>query len=212
MVTYTTIVVPSSATLELITDGSTSGRYWKSDILGFPIISLPINQDFILGPFNSSTQFTVEILVGTGFSYVLAPGANITAEVSRAEAAEAAETSRAEAAEALNATAAARPYVATAHSADGAISVFTGTHTITKTSIALLTLAAPSAPQEGSTFTITNKTAYAHTVTATGLINKGDASSPYTTLTWPVYVGASITLVACNLHWNVVANNGVLFS
>jgi hypothetical protein len=71
------------------------------------------------------------------------------------------------------------------------------------------TLAAPSKAQNGLKLTITSQTAYAHVITATTLLADAVSGSPHTTATYAAYIGASITLVADNGLWNIVAAVGV---
>jgi hypothetical protein len=92
---------------------------------------------------------------------------------------------------------------------DGAITITPGTVKITKGSAAALTLAAPTAAQEGTFLTITSQTAFAHVVTATSLLGDGVSGSPHTTATFAAFIGATITLEAINLIWNVVSLKGV---
>lgn len=80
------------------------------------------------------------------------------------------------------------------------------------TALSSTTLAAPSAAQDGLRMTFTNQTAAAHVITATSLINDGVTGVPHTTLTFAAFAGASITLLAQNSLWNVVANNNVTVS
>ena len=77
-----------------------------------------------------------------------------------------------------------------------------------KTSAAAMTLAAPSLALNGITLTITSQTAFAHVLTATALINNGATGSPFTTVTFPAFPGASLTLEAQNGLWNVQASQG----
>lgn len=100
------------------------------------------------------------------------------------------------------------------YSSSGAISVASQTAVITKTgSLAAMTLAAPvaGAPsaggQDGTRIRITTTTAFAHTVTATTLINDGVTGVPHTTITFAAFAGASIELEAYNGLWQVVSSN-----
>ena len=91
--------------------------------------------------------------------------------------------------------------------ADGAIPIRSGYYVITKTgSAAALTLAAPTAAQAGTELIITSRTAFTHQITATGLLCNGGAAAPYNTATGAnAKIGASITLSADNLVWNVLS-------
>jgi len=98
---------------------------------------------------------------------------------------------------------------AVAYAANGAISVRDGTHAITKTSLAAMTLAAPSGV-DGMRILIVARTAFAHTVTITeGLGGRG---AGFTVLTFAA-VGDGIELQADNNHWVPVgAPYGVVIS
>ena len=81
---------------------------------------------------------------------------------------------------------------------------------ITKaTALATTTLAAPSADSNGVEFTITSMTAAAHVITATTLLGDAVSGSPHTTATFAAFIGATLTLVACNGLWNVKGSVGV---
>ena len=74
------------------------------------------------------------------------------------------------------------------------------------------TLAAPTAAQNGTRLTITAGTAYAHTITATGLLHDGVTGGAKTTATFAAFLGASIELVAYNEKWHVINKNLVTIS
>lgn len=86
----------------------------------------------------------------------------------------------------------------TVYTANGAITIMDGVHAIAKTSAAAMTLAPPTADEEGIRMVIVARTAFAHTVTITeGLGGKGAA---FDVITFAA-VGDSIELLADNLHW-----------
>lgn len=91
----------------------------------------------------------------------------------------------------------------TALAADGAIPIVSGTYKITKAGVAALTLAAPTAGEEGTRILVTSQTANAHVITATGLLEDGGGTEDIATFT--AGIGASIELVAINLKWHTVA-------
>jgi hypothetical protein len=94
--------------------------------------------------------------------------------------------------------------------ASGAIALVPGTVVITKTgSLAAMTLAAPTAAQDGLTITVTSATAFAHTITATSLIEDGVTGGAKTTATFAAFAGATIVLVAYNLKWHTVSLKAV---
>ena len=83
---------------------------------------------------------------------------------------------------------------------------------ITKAGVCALTLQAPDANSvmEGHEVTIYSDTAYAHTVTATGLYKTGTAS--VNLATYAAYAGASMTLIASGGGWVVKSSTGITFS
>lgn len=95
----------------------------------------------------------------------------------------------------------------TLYAADGAITIQSGTAVITKASAAAMTLAAPTSAQKGTTLTIVAGTAFAHVVTATGLIDDGTENGPLDEITLEPFVGACVTLRAYNLKWVLVSKN-----
>lgn len=105
------------------------------------------------------------------------------------------------------------------YAANGAISIAPQLGVITKTgSLAALTLAAPTAGsvasggQDNTKIVITSNTAFAHTITSTGLIQDGVTGGAKTTATFAAFAGATIELVAYAGKWNVVALNAVTIS
>lgn len=66
-----------------------------------------------------------------------------------------------------------------------------------------MTLAAPTAAQEGNVIQIWSDTAFAHTITATSLLAGGTALK--TTATFPAFRGAGISLRVCNLVYHVLS-------
>lgn len=97
--------------------------------------------------------------------------------------------------------------------ASGALSVSSGNYVITKAGVAAMTLAAPTAGvQDGMIIVLISDTAYAHTLTATSLLENGASGSPYTTATFGAYIGANITLRAYNGTWVVIAVSNVSLS
>jgi len=67
-----------------------------------------------------------------------------------------------------------------------------------------MTLAAPTAAQEGNIITIFSDTTNAHTLTATSLLANGTALK--TTATFPAFRGAGLILRACNGVYHVLSN------
>ncbi len=85
------------------------------------------------------------------------------------------------------------------------------TYVITKAGVAALTLAAPTATtDDGKVIVITNSTANAHTLTATGLFSTGTAT--VNLATFAAFAGSSITLMAYQAKWNVISLNAVVLT
>lgn len=99
--------------------------------------------------------------------------------------------------------------VVTTISGDGAITIAEGIVKLTKGSAAAITLAAPTAAQEGTTIRVISNSAFAHVITATGLLDDGVTGGSKNTATFGAFAGASIELVAINLKWSVLAKNVV---
>jgi hypothetical protein len=95
-------------------------------------------------------------------------------------------------------------------SASGAITIAPGTVVITKTgSLAAMTLDAPTVAQDGMLLTVTSSTAFAHTITATSLIDDGVTGGSKTTATFAAFAGASIVLMAYNGKWHTISLKAV---
>lgn len=94
-------------------------------------------------------------------------------------------------------------------SAAGALPVDARPVVVTNAGVTAMTLAAPTAAQDGMTKVITSNTAFAHTITATGLFQNGVTGGAKNTATFAAFPGASITVMAYNGKWNVLALNAV---
>lgn len=90
--------------------------------------------------------------------------------------------------------------------ANGAVDPAANAAKLNKTSAGAYTLVAPII--EGGLLTITSDTAFAHVVTATGLIQDGTGAAK-NTMTFPAFAGASIMLIGCGTKWNVISKNAV---
>jgi hypothetical protein len=95
----------------------------------------------------------------------------------------------------------------TAFVANGALTVTNGRKNLNKPSIGAYTLAAPA--NDGDTVTIFAGTAFAHVVTATGLLDNGVTGGAKNTLTFAAFVGSCARLFASNGHWIVQSLNNV---
>jgi len=85
--------------------------------------------------------------------------------------------------------------VVTTVTGDATLPNVTGIYVLTKGSAAAITLLAPTVAQIGTRLTIYGGSAFAHVVTATGLVDDGVTGGSKTTLTFGAFVGASITLI-----------------
>lgn len=95
--------------------------------------------------------------------------------------------------------------------ADGAIPVIAGFYEITKGSAAALTLAAPVAgTQDGMAISITSATAFAHVITATGLLQTGTAAVNVATCS--AFAGSSVSFRAYNGKWQVTSAVNITFT
>lgn len=96
--------------------------------------------------------------------------------------------------------------------ADGAVDPHTSKdYIITKAGVAAMTLAAPTAgTDDGITISIKSSTAFAHTLTATGLLQTGSANA--NVATFAAFAGAGLTLRAYNGKWLVLTQVGITFS
>jgi hypothetical protein len=93
--------------------------------------------------------------------------------------------------------------------ADGAIPVAPGLVLLSKAGVGAFTLAAPATNQNGLTLDITNTTANAHVITATGLIQDGVTGGAKITATFAAFAGSSLTLKAVAGKWHVFTKNVV---
>jgi len=94
---------------------------------------------------------------------------------------------------------------------DGAVPVRpSAAYVISKAGVAALTLAAPNiVGDQGVTISINSLTAFAHVLTATGLLLTGSAA--VNSATFAAFAGAGLTLRAVNGKWLVVSSIGVTF-
>lgn len=103
--------------------------------------------------------------------------------------------------------------VTDAYAANGAITVSGAplqVSKLTKGSAAAMTLAAPSAAQEGCVLIVSAQTAHAHTVTIAGGANGGSTATDVGTFGGAI--GDGFMAVAINEKWNIVSNSNVTFA
>lgn len=91
------------------------------------------------------------------------------------------------------------------------LSASTGNYALNEAAIETITVAAPVAGvQDGTVIRFVSNTAYAHVITMTGNLYNGGSGSPYNTATLAAYAGASISFMAYNGHWIVIASAGTV--
>lgn len=95
----------------------------------------------------------------------------------------------------------------TVYTGDAAIGLTVGKAVLTKGSAAAMTLAAPTAAQDGLTIVITSGSSYAHVITGTNLFWSGQTGGPYNKITLAAFIGASATVMAYNALWHVVSHS-----
>jgi len=111
-----------------------------------------------------------------------------------------------------------KPAVFLAGSADAIPAGVAGVYVVKTAGVDAMTLAAPTAAQEGNIIEVWSDTANAHTITATSLFANGTALK--TTATFPAFRGAGVVLAVRNLVYHVVngggtgeaATGGILFT
>jgi hypothetical protein len=84
------------------------------------------------------------------------------------------------------------------YTANGAITIYDGVARLAGTGARAMTLAAPTAGDEGTVLSVTAGTAQAHTLTITGGIGGRGAAVDVVTF---ANIGDTITLIATNLVW-----------
>lgn len=90
----------------------------------------------------------------------------------------------------------------TAYTANGAIALLSGLHVIEKTgSAAAMTVAAPTAAQDGTELTIIGNTDFAHVITFTGGTLLDGTTGANTTATLAAFKGSGVTVVARGTKW-----------
>lgn len=96
----------------------------------------------------------------------------------------------------------------TNYTADGAITIKSGVHTIAKTSAAAMTVAAPSS-QDGTKMTIITNTDFAHVITFTGATLLDGTTGANTTVTMTAFKGSSIVVIAVGTKWLLETSSNV---
>lgn len=100
---------------------------------------------------------------------------------------------------------------AVAYAADGAISPsYAHVAYLTKAGVGAYTLAAPA--RDNILLEVINRTANAHVVTATTLVDDGVTGGSKTTCTFAAFAGASMLLRSYGGKWNTVALKAVVIT
>jgi hypothetical protein len=93
---------------------------------------------------------------------------------------------------------------------------FSGVYNVEGAAIDAMTLGAPNLGNQsaggdsGKTIIISSGSAFAHTLTATGLLETGSAA--VNVATFAAFAGATLQLRAHKGKWNVISANGITFS
>lgn len=206
MTQLNTVFVPKGYTLQMVTDAYASGVYTRLSNPGGTIntpVALAASADVTIGPFSEPRNYVVDVDKVDGVVLTVAPASvisstdidyviGVTSDIQTQ----------------LDAK---RPLVdtITTLSVDGAIAITAGIKKITKAGVCALTLAAPVVGDDGKIMTIISRTANAHTVTVTGLLDDGVTGGSKNAATFAAFAGASITLMAIDLKWQVVSSNNV---
>lgn len=96
----------------------------------------------------------------------------------------------------------------TNYTADGAIALTSGVHTIAKTSAAAMTVAAPSSVN-GTRMTIISNTDFAHVITFTGATLLDGTTGANLTVTMTALKGSAITVIAVGTIWLLESSSNV---
>lgn len=96
----------------------------------------------------------------------------------------------------------------TNYTADGAITLTSGVHTIAKTSAAAMTVAAPSSVN-GTRMTIVSNTDFAHVITFTGATLLDGTTGANLTVTMTALKGSAITVIAVGTIWLLESSSNV---
>lgn len=93
------------------------------------------------------------------------------------------------------------------YATDGAITLTDGKVVLTKAGVAAMTLAAPTAAQDGLELLITSGSSNAHVITGTNLFWAGQTGGPFNKITLAAFIGASAKVMAYNLLWHVTSHS-----
>jgi hypothetical protein len=97
----------------------------------------------------------------------------------------------------------------TEYTADGAIAITSGTHYISKTSAAAMTVAAPTSAISGTRLTISAGTNFAHVITFTGSTLLDGTTGANLTVTLTAFIGSTIVVEARGTTWILVSSSNV---
>ena len=104
------------------------------------------------------------------------------------------------------------PAVFLAGSADAIPAGVAATYIVKTAGVDAMTLAAPTAAQEGNVIAVYSDTTNAHTITATSLFASGASAGLKTTATFAAFKGAGVLLRCTNLLYTVMSQTGITFS
>jgi hypothetical protein len=178
-----TLNLPAGKILTVSADAFSAGSARRlanaGDATNHPVQAVAAGTSLVLGPFTADRSYAI----------VTDSGSELSAVITRPD---------------QNAT----QLVVTEMAADAAIAIAPVLVVFTKSASAIAaTLAAPTAEQAGTIMRFIAGTAKAHVITATGLLQDGVTGGGKDLATFGAFVGASLTLVAYNLKWHVLAAN-----
>lgn len=203
-----TLNIPTGYAASFTTDAQTSGTYQQYDSVytGYDAVTVNASTAYTVGPFNTPTNFLFTIS-GNEITFTQTYSGVVTAVDDIALAL------KAPIASPTFTGVVTIPSVITGYAADGALSTSVGIKKITKTSAAAMTLAAPvTGTDDGKVVVIVSTTAFAHTITATGLLQDGTTGGPHDLITLGAFPGAGITLMAMLGKWIVVCGTVAVVS
>lgn len=180
-----TFNLPAGKVLTVSADAFTAGSARRLASSGdtttnYPVQAVAASTSLVLGPFTNDRSYAVVSDSGNTLTAVITQPDQNTAQL-----------------------------IVTNMTADGAVTIAPGIVTLNKSGVIAATLAAPTAEQEGMLMRFTSKSANAHTITATGLLHDGVTGGAKDVATFAAFLGASITIIAINLKWHVLALNAV---
>lgn len=202
-ITATTLSAAVGASDQFITLTSITGVTTPNFQTASGITYLKIDEEYLLVMNVPSAGTTIQVLRGQMGSGAVAHVVNAQVQIGLPSDFPS-QQSKPNMLEVITATVAGfnQPAIFLAGATDAIPSTVPGYYVVKSGAINAMTLAAPTAAQEGNIITVASDTLFAHTITATSLLAVGTALK--STATFPVFRGAFVQLRACNLVWHVI--------